>query len=85
MLGKDYTGLVVTDKCPSYNWMKPVKHQLCFSHVKRNLQQIADYSGAGYGYAAFAGHRLMLIANMVFRTRHRLKRLKSSTVSTSGA
>lgn len=72
MLGPNYTGLVVTDQCPSYNWLKPEKHQLCWSHVKRNLQQLADYSGGGY--TAHVGQRLTLISNMVFRTRHRLDR-----------
>ncbi|MEZ9946497.1 IS66 family transposase [Vibrio breoganii] len=71
MLGANYTGLVVTDQRPSYNWLKPEKHQLCWSHVKRNLQQIADYSGAGY--TTYVGQRLTLISNMVFRTRHRLE------------
>ncbi|MGR5261095.1 IS66 family transposase [Vibrio astriarenae] len=71
MLGSNYEGLVVTDQCPSYNWLKPEKHQLCWSHVKRNLQQIADYSGGGY--TVHVGQRLALIANMVFRTRHRLE------------
>ncbi len=71
MLGNNYTGLVVTDQCPSYNWLKPEKHQLCWSHVKRNLQHIADYSGAGY--TAYVGQRLTLISNMVFRTHHRLE------------
>lgn len=72
MLGANYTGLVVTDQCPSYNWLKPEKHQLCWSHVKRNLQQIADYSGGGY--TTYVGQRLTLISNMFFRTRHRFEK-----------
>ncbi|WP_327790891.1 IS66 family transposase [Vibrio anguillarum] len=71
MLGKNYSGLVVTDQCPSYNWLKPEQHQLCWSHVRRNLQQIADYTGGGY--TALVGQRLTLLANMVFRIRHRLE------------
>jgi transposase len=72
VLGENYSGLVVSDQCPSYNWINSEKHQLCWSHVKRNLQQIADYSGGGY--TAYVGHRLTLIANMVFHIRHRLER-----------
>ncbi len=63
---KDNTLLFSSD-----NWLKPEKHQLCWSHVKRNLQQIADYTGRVY--TALVGQRLTLIANMVFRIRHRLK------------
>jgi transposase len=62
----------VTNACPSYNWINPEKHQLCWSHVTRNLQQIADYSGGGY--TAYVGRRLTLVANMIFRIRHRLER-----------
>ncbi|WP_338419013.1 IS66 family transposase [Vibrio zhugei] len=72
VLGEHYSGFVVSDQCPSYNWINPEKHQLCWSHVTRNLQQIADYSGGGY--TAYVGRRLTLIANMIFRIRHRLER-----------
>lgn len=72
VLGENYTGFVVSDQCPSYNWINPEKHQLCWSHVKRNLQQIADYSGGGY--TAYVGRRLTLVANMVFHLRHRFER-----------
>ncbi|WP_408646300.1 hypothetical protein [Vibrio rumoiensis] len=33
---------------PSYNWIAADRHQLCWAHVKRNLQQMADYSGGGH-------------------------------------
>ena len=72
VIGQQYKGVIVSDQCPSYNWINPEKHQLCWSHVKRNLQQIADYSGGGY--TAHIGHKLTLIANLVFRTRHCLER-----------
>ncbi|XAG19635.1 hypothetical protein NM452_13275 [Vibrio metschnikovii] len=30
---------MVSDQCPSYNWIAADRHQLCWAHVKRNLQQ----------------------------------------------
>ncbi|CCO49767.1 IS22-1 protein [Vibrio nigripulchritudo SOn1] len=71
MLGEDYQGFVISDQCPSYNWVNPDKHQLCWAHIKRNLQQIADYSGGGY--TSYVGKYLALTANTVFRIRHRLE------------
>ncbi|ELP5902956.1 IS66 family transposase [Vibrio vulnificus] len=68
-LDSDYCGIVVSDQYSGYNWLSQDKHQLCWSHVIRNLQQIADYSGKGY--TAKIGQRLVLLSKLVFRTRHR--------------
>lgn len=69
VLDSDYCGIVVSDQYSGYNWLSQDKHQLCWSHVIRNLQQIADYSGKGY--TAKIGQRLVLLSKLVFRTRHR--------------
>lgn len=45
VLNSDYCGIVVNDQYSGYNWLSQDKHQLCWLHVIRNLQQIADYSG----------------------------------------
>ncbi|WP_199861926.1 IS66 family transposase, partial [Vibrio tasmaniensis] len=45
VIDEDYTGIVVSDQCSSYNWIAADRHLLCWAHVKRNLQQMADYSG----------------------------------------
>jgi transposase len=69
VLDSDYCGIVVSDQYSGYNWLSQDKHQLCWSHVIRNLQQIADYSGKGH--TAKIGQRLVLLSESVFRTRHR--------------
>lgn len=69
VLDSDYCGIVVSDQYSGYNWLSQDKHQLCWSHVIRNLQQNADYSGKGY--TAKIGQRLVLLSKLVFRTRHR--------------
>lgn len=69
MLGEEYTGIVVSDQCASYNWIASDKRQLCWAHVIRNLEQIADYSGGGH--TSYVGSRLCLMAKTIFRTRHR--------------
>lgn len=69
LLGKDFSGVVISDQCASYHWLDPTKHQFCWAHVTRNLQQMADYSGQGL--TGLLGARLVLLCKSVFRTRHR--------------
>nr|WP_193158048.1 IS66 family transposase [Vibrio navarrensis] len=69
VLDSDYCGIVVSDQYSGYNWLSPDRHQLCWAHVIRNLQQIADYTGKGH--TAKIGQRLVLLSKLVFRTRHR--------------
>ncbi|WP_110410664.1 IS66 family transposase [Vibrio rumoiensis] len=69
VIDEDYAGIVVSDQCPSYNWIAADRHQLCWAHVKRNLQQMADYSGGGH--TAYIGRHLCLLTNAIFHTRHR--------------
>ena len=69
VLGANYSGVVISDQCGGYNWISPNKHQLCWSHVIRNLQQIVDYTGKGH--TAKIGQRLVMRSKLVFRTRHR--------------
>ena len=69
VIDEDYAGIVVSDQCPSYNWIAADRHQLCWAHVKRNLQQMADYSGGGH--TAYIGKHLCLLTNVIFHTRHR--------------
>ncbi len=71
ILGDEYSGVVVSDQCPSYNWIPQGRRQLCWSHIKRNLQQIADYSGGGF--TARVGRNLTFITSAIFRTRHRFE------------
>lgn len=68
VLNEDYAGVVVSDQYAGYNWLEQNKHQLCWSHVIRNLQQIADYTGGGF--TAKVGQRLTLLAKAIFKVRH---------------
>ncbi|MEB5529296.1 IS66 family transposase [Vibrio cholerae] len=71
ILGDAYSGVIISDQCPSYNWIPQGQRQLCWSHIKRNLQQIADYSGGGF--TARVGRYLTFITSALFRTRHRFE------------
>ena len=69
LLGSHKTGIVITDQCASYHWLETSRHQFCLAHVKRNLQQMADYSGGGI--TAKLGQQLVLLVSTVFCTQHR--------------
>ncbi len=69
ILGKQFNGIAVTDQCGSYNWIDKNKHQFCWAHILRNLQQMADYSGKGL--TANIGKKLVLICKSVFRVQRR--------------
>ncbi|MGR5151107.1 IS66 family transposase [Photobacterium swingsii] len=56
---------------PSYNWIPQGQCQLCWSHIKRNLQQITDCSGGGF--SARVGRNQTLIISAIFRTRRRFE------------
>lgn len=36
ILGDEYSGVVISDQCPSYNWIPEGQRQLCWSHIKLN-------------------------------------------------
>ncbi len=59
ILGEHTQAIVVSEQCPSYNWIEPERHQFCLAHVQRNLQPMADYSGKGL--TASIGNRLVLL------------------------
>ena len=71
LLGEQTVSVIVTDQCASYNWLDPTRHQFCLAHVKRNLQQMADYSGGGL--TARLGAKLVLMVGCIFRTQHRFE------------
>jgi transposase len=57
----DYTGVVGSDRCPSYNWLENNHRQVCWAHLLRDFQAIAERTGASAEIGASLvnkGHRL---------------------------
>ncbi len=71
ILGDNRDSIYITDQYAAYNFLDPEKHQLCLAHVQRNLQQMADYSGAGL--TASIGAKLVILIKTVFRTQHKFE------------
>jgi Transposase IS66 family len=42
----NYTGLVGSDRCPSYGWLENDHRQVCWAHLLRDFQAMAERSGA---------------------------------------
>jgi len=67
LLGDSPTGIIVTDQYAGYNWLPDQQRQLCWAHILRNITAMAEHEG----YTGFIGKQLLLICQLIFRTRHR--------------
>lgn len=47
LLGRDFGGILVTDRWSAYNAHPAERHQLCWARLKRNFQGVADRGGPG--------------------------------------
>lgn len=67
LLGKDYTGIVTSDRYGGYNWIG--RQQLCWAHLLRNFQSLIDAGGK----AKAVGRRLRDSAQALFHHWHRYR------------
>lgn len=68
LLGLAPEGVVVTDQYSGYRFIDPSQRQLCWAHIARNVAAIAD---SGESVNQSVGARLVLLADTLFRIRHR--------------
>jgi transposase len=45
VLGSSFSGIVISDRCGSYNWVDLAQRQVCWAHLKRDFIAIAERSG----------------------------------------
>ena len=45
MLGEDYQGTVITDRYAGYRWLADERHQVCWSHLVRNFEELVERGG----------------------------------------
>jgi len=45
VLGSRFSGIAISGRCGSYNWIDPTQRQLCWAHLKRDFIAIAERSG----------------------------------------
>ena len=69
ILGEDFQGYVGSDRYSSYNWLDPKKRQLCWAHLLRDFQAIAERSGA----SREIGEALLRRGYRLFHWWHRVR------------
>ena len=69
VLGKDFEGYLGSDRYSSYSWLDPKKRQLCWAHLLRDFQAIAERSGA----SAAIGEALLRRGYRLFHWWHRVR------------
>lgn len=70
LLGADFAGLLTTDRWSAYSWVPLDQRQVCWSHLARDWQGLADRGGA----AGPLGHRGVALTRDLFRAWHRFRR-----------
>lgn len=67
LLGTDFTGIVGSDRYSAYGWMAPTHRQLCWAHLLRDFQRMAERSGP----AGDIGAELLAYGRALFALWHR--------------
>jgi transposase len=70
LLGTDFAGLLTSDRWSGYGWVPLDQRQVCWSHLARDWQGLADRGGA----AGPLGHRGVALTRDLFRAWHRFRR-----------
>lgn len=66
LIGTAYRGIVTSDRHRPYLALNPERHQLCWAHLLRNFQAVADRKGRVGAWGA----DLLAVGRLVFRLWH---------------
>jgi len=69
LLGEDYAGVVGSDRYSGYAWLDDTCRQVCWAHLKRDLQGLVDRGGA----AATVGTPALALVYDLFAVWHRFR------------
>ena len=69
LLGEKFSGIVISDRYSSYNWLDSKHRQVCWAHLKRDLIAIAERSGVSQQI----GQALLRREQRLFRWWHRVR------------
>ena len=67
LLGKDFAGIVGSDRYSAYGWVDPTHRQLCWAHLLRDFQRMAERPGR----AGEIGAELLAYGRGLFVIWHR--------------
>lgn len=69
LIGKNESGFVTSDRYPGYNYLTNVNRQICWAHIKRDFQAIADREGE----SKTIGEGLLEQSKQMFRLWRRVR------------
>ena len=69
LLGETFSGIVGSDRWSAYNWVELLCRQLCWSHLLREFQKIAERSGV----CKEIGENLLEAGQELFHYWHRVR------------
>jgi transposase len=69
LLGKTFSGNLITDRHSAYTWVDIMRRQLCWAHLKRDFIQIAERSGV----SKLLGEELLEQEKLIFKLWHRFR------------
>ena len=69
LLGKDFSGILNSDRYSAYNWVDVARRQLCWAHLKREFTKISERSGV----SRQIGRDLLAQQKKLFRLWHRVR------------
>jgi transposase len=69
LLGEEPKPIVISDRFPGYEWIKLKSRQVCWAHLRRDLQAMIDRDGDG----AEVGRRLLWQSDKLFEYWHKVR------------
>src|SRR5262249_53257816 len=69
LLGEQPRPIVVSDRFPGYEWIELKSRQICWAHLRRDMQAMVDRDGDG----AEVGRRLLWQSNKLFESWHKAR------------
>jgi transposase len=69
LLGEEPKPIVISDRFPGYEWIELKSRQICWAHLRRDMQAMIDRDGDG----AEVGRRLLWQSNKLFEAWHKVR------------
>jgi len=69
LMGKDYAGIVISDRYRGYEWLDEAQRQLCWAHIKRDITAMCERTGASQEI----GRALQRRQKRLFRLWHQVR------------
>ncbi len=69
LLGKGFTGLLVSDRYGAYGWIAATRRQLCWAHLQRDTKKISERGGR----SAQIGNAILAYVQRMWHVWHQFK------------